>query len=138
MISGSIVSVMKKNIILSLLMLVMILIACDDRESKKTLFRKIDREIHNIGFENTITENDTLNILTLEYIYNGGGVAIADFNDDGLSDVFFTGNMVANQLYLNKGDLKFGNWSTEQMEVQRSNSGCEWRWIERHLRLCNH
>ncbi len=60
-----------------------------------------------ITFNNQIFENDTFNILTEEYIYNGGGVAVADFNRDSLPDLFFSGNMVPNRLYLNRGNLRF-------------------------------
>ncbi len=65
------------------------------------LFKKIDPKDSGIHFSNRISENDTMNILTFEYINNGGGVAMADFNNDSLVDVYFTGNHVANQLYLN-------------------------------------
>nr|WP_229220133.1 VCBS repeat-containing protein [Dyadobacter beijingensis] len=60
-----------------------------------------------IRFANRITENDTMNILSFEYVYNGGGVALGDFNNDSLPDVYFTGNTSPNKLYLNKGDFKF-------------------------------
>jgi hypothetical protein len=61
----------------------------------------------NISFSNLITESDSLNILTQANIYYGGGVGIADFNKDGLQDIYFAGNMVANKMYLNKGGFHF-------------------------------
>lgn len=69
-----------------------------------------------IDFENTVLEKDTINILTVQYMYHGGGVAVGDFNNDGLTDVFFSGNMVPNRLYLNKGNLHFED-VTEQAGV---------------------
>ncbi len=77
---------------------------CNQDEKLFTLLSPKHTSIH---FSNRITENDSVNILDNEYVYNGGGVAIADFNNDGLQDVYFTGNMVSNKLYLNKGDFKF-------------------------------
>jgi enediyne biosynthesis protein E4 len=79
----------------------------------KTQFKLLPDQTTGIEFSNTITEYDTFSILTFEYIYNGGGVGIGDFNNDGLSDIFFSGNMVENDLYLNLGDFKFKDVSEE-------------------------
>src|SRR4051812_19769205 len=75
-------------------------------------FKKLDADKTGIHFNNLITEKDSVNILDLEYVYNGGGVAVADFNGDGLQDLFFTGNEVGNKLYLNKGKMEFNDVST--------------------------
>ena len=72
-----------------------------------TLFELHSTKTTGIEFNNRIVESDTFNILTDEYIFNGGGVAVGDFNNDGLPDLYFTGNQVSNALYLNKGNLKF-------------------------------
>jgi len=60
-----------------------------------------------VDFENTIVENDSLNMFVNEYTYMGGGVGIGDFNKDGLPDIFFSGNQVSSRLFLNKGNMHF-------------------------------
>lgn len=75
------------------------------------LFKNPSPSDTGITFANTITETDDLNILDYLYFYNGGGVAIGDINNDELPDIFFTGNQIKNELYLNKGNLKFENIS---------------------------
>lgn len=80
-------------------------------EEKKAIDSKIFKSLNpdktGITFSNILTENDSLNYFTYAYIYMGGGVATGDINNDGLIDVYFTGNQVANKLYLNKGNLQF-------------------------------
>ena len=71
------------------------------------LFRKLSSSSTGIDFINQLTYSDTLTVLDFEYMFNGGGVALLDVNNDGLQDIFFTGNMVSCRLYLNKGNLKF-------------------------------
>lgn len=78
-------------------------------KSPDTLFELISPAHSGIEFENKITENDTINPFDVTNMYNGAGVGIADFNNDGLNDVYFAGNQVACQLYLNKGDFKFSD-----------------------------
>jgi len=87
-----------------------LLIAC---HKKQTLFNQISSSHSGITFSNTIIENDSINPADIVNVYNGGGVGIGDFNNDGLQDVFFSGNMVACKLYLNKGDFKFDDVTTK-------------------------
>src|SRR6056297_1747499 len=91
------------------LFLVLFCSSCDIKE--ETLFVLRSGQSTNIEFNNRIIETDSFNILTEEYIFNGGGVAIADFNNDNRNDILFTGNQVSNELYLNKGNFKFENIS---------------------------
>ena len=73
----------------------------------KNLFERVNSGQSGIHFNNSITENDTINPIDVTNIYNGGGVGVGDFNNDGLQDLYFTGNLVPNALYLNEGDFKF-------------------------------
>ncbi|WP_276168994.1 VCBS repeat-containing protein [Zobellia alginiliquefaciens] len=79
--------------------------SCSQKD--QTLFREIHPSESGLGFQNTLALTDSLTILDFEYMYNGAGVAVADFDLDGLQDVYFTGNMVSNRLYRNRGDFKF-------------------------------
>ena len=99
-------SIKIKAVFLSLSSLVL-LVNCSKEESGEKIFSTLDHSDTGIEFSNNLTENDSLNYFTYGYIYLGGGVATGDINNDGLVDVFFTGNQVSNKLYLNKGNLKF-------------------------------
>ncbi|NNE78372.1 MAG: VCBS repeat-containing protein, partial [Pricia sp.] len=76
-------------------------------QKPKTQFTKLDASDTGIDFNNELTETHKYNYFTYPYMYLGGGVSTGDINNDGLEDIFFTGNMVPNKLYLNKGNLKF-------------------------------
>ncbi|MEO6232449.1 MAG: CRTAC1 family protein [Ferruginibacter sp.] len=103
-------------------LLLLLLVGCTQK--KDTLFSSLHANETGIDFINRITDSDSTNILEYLYFYNGGGVALADFNNDGLADIYFTSNQQSNKLYLNKGNLKFeditdkagvqgkGNWKT--------------------------
>jgi hypothetical protein len=71
------------------------------------LFTQLSEDKTGVNFKNTFFNDGPLNLLNYIYFYNGGGVAIGDINNDGLQDIFFTGNMVHNRLFLNKGNFKF-------------------------------
>lgn len=71
------------------------------------IFRLLSSDSTGISFSNLIEENLNLNVLMYEYLYNGGGVAVGDLNQDGLDDIYFSANVGQNQLYLNEGNLKF-------------------------------
>jgi len=102
--------------------------------SGSTVFKIVASDHSGITFSNDITETPERSANFNDYHYNGSGVAIIDINNDGLQDVFFTGNDVSNQLYLNKGNLKFENitkqanlqsdrWSTGVTVVDINNDG---------------
>jgi len=88
-----------------LLLILFLLTAC--KQTPKTLFISIPASQSGIDFNNKIVENDSVNSIDLENVYNGGGVGVGDFNHDGLPDLYFTGNEVSSRLYLNKGNFSF-------------------------------
>ncbi len=75
--------------------------------NSSTLFQSLNSSETGIDFANNLNYDRNFNIYRYRNFYNGGGVAIGDINNDGLPDIYFTGNMVRNKLYLNKGNFKF-------------------------------
>ncbi|WP_445381135.1 VCBS repeat-containing protein [Robiginitalea sp. IMCC43444] len=93
---------MKKT--LYILLSVSVFWACKENASQ---FQEVNPDATGVAFSNDLKETDALNILDYLYFYNGGGVAVGDINQDGLPDLYFSGNQVKNKLYLNKGNLQF-------------------------------
>ena len=99
----------KKSMLKNYLIIALTFLFLSNCQQEKPLFEPISATDSGIDFINQISETDTLNPLRFEYIYNGAGVGVADFNNDGLTDVYFAGNQVSGELYLNKGDFHFEN-----------------------------
>lgn len=94
----------------SLAPLVALVLACGkgaETTSTRPLFKLLSPNQTGITFANTIPTSDSINVLTNVYLYNGGGVGVGDIDNDGLPDIFFTGNMVSSRLYLNRGNMRF-------------------------------
>lgn len=91
-------------------------------DNEPTLFEKLSPEQTGITFNNRITPSDTLNNFNYPFTYHGGGVGIGDINNDGLPDLYLTGNMTTSRLYLNKGNMQFKD-ITESAGVQTD------RWV---------
>lgn len=85
---------------------VTIIFACS-KPAEKKLFEEQLPEKTGIDFENKVIQSQDNHVLNYPYYFNGGGVVVGDINNDGLEDVYFSGNIVANRLYLNKGDFQF-------------------------------
>lgn len=84
-----------------------------NKELRTQGFEEISANQSGIAFSNDIAISETFNYNTFPYIYMGAGVALGDINNDGLTDLFLTGNMTPNKLYLNKGDMTFDDISQE-------------------------
>lgn len=115
--------------------------ACNPKKTAPPLFELMDKT--GINFTNTVTNSKDMNIFTYRNFYNGGGVGIADINNDSLPDVFLTSNMGPNKLFLNKGNFTFedisakagitgnGEWSTGVVMVDINQDG----WLDMYV--CN-
>ncbi len=98
-----------------------LLYSCKTKEVK-TVFTLLDSKTTGIDFKNISVENEQINILTYEYLYNGGGVAVGDINNDGLKDIYFTSNNQENKLFLNRGNMKFEDITA------KAGAGCKEGW----------
>ncbi|WP_415374171.1 VCBS repeat-containing protein [Patiriisocius sp. Uisw_017] len=101
-----------------IVLILLFILSCKDKETAKkkeieafstipTLFTLLNQEESGFYFMNEVNQSEAFNIMTYEYFYNGGGVGIGDINNDGLPDIFMTGNTFGGRLYLNKGNLEF-------------------------------
>jgi len=100
-----------------LLLIIVSLTGCNRKESKQDskvatadnnhLFTLLGSKSTGIDFVNEVTDGEKFNVITYRNFYNGGGVAIGDINNDGLTDIYFTANQKKNKLYLNKGNFVF-------------------------------
>ncbi|MEM8526485.1 MAG: VCBS repeat-containing protein [Bacteroidota bacterium] len=127
---------------LFLLSLLYILSSCQ-KQKQAPLFEQMSSKTTAISFNNEVKNAEGFNIFNYRNFYNGGGVAIGDINNDGLSDIFLTANMGSNKLYLNQGNWQFQDiseqagiqqtdkWSTGVVMVDINNDG----WLD--IYVCN-
>ena len=112
------------------------IVSCkQSKDDANDLFESVGSKHTNINFKNIVPVNQLTNSFVYEYVYDGGGVAVGDINNDGLDDIYLTSNLESNALYLNLGDLKFRNiteisktkgnrgWTTGTNMVDINNDG---------------
>ncbi|WKX76496.1 FG-GAP repeat domain-containing protein [Zobellia laminariae] len=92
-----------------------------NKKASATRFISVDQNDSKLIFNNKLIENDSINIMDNEFVYNGAGVALGDLNGDGLDDIFFAGNQVENKLFLNLEELKFKD-VTEAAHITKTDS----------------
>ena len=103
------------------LCILMLIPACQQPQPPsppEQVFTSLSFSESGIDFQNTIEETETSNYYQYMYSYIGGGVAAADFNKDGLEDLFFISNSFDNKLYLNQGKLTFLDY-TQQAGIEK-------------------
>ena len=125
-----------RNNIFIIMLLASLLSACTSHEkAPDTMFETLDNKRTGIDFSNDLSYNKEFNLFKYMYFYNGSGVGAADFNNDGLTDLFFGSNQHDNKLYLNLGGIKFkditkeagipedGGWTTGVSVIDINNDG---------------
>ncbi|MFY0685952.1 MAG: VCBS repeat-containing protein [Cyclobacteriaceae bacterium] len=122
---------------------VILIWGCSHKSDSDYLFVQIDSLKSGIGFSNDLANAEEFTIVDYLYYYNGGGVGIGDFNNDGLQDIYFTSSEQDNALYINKGNLQFeditttsgtaspGSWKTGVAIVDINNDGFEDIYVSR-------
>nr|WP_245889594.1 VCBS repeat-containing protein [Cecembia rubra] len=105
---------LKNSIYVGSLLSIMV-ISCQEKETenKDFLFEKVESSYSGVHFRNDLKFDEKFNIFTYRNFYNGGGVALGDVNNDGLIDIYLTSNQGENKLYLNEGDFKFRDITSE-------------------------
>ncbi|WP_299530142.1 VCBS repeat-containing protein [Ulvibacterium sp.] len=98
---------------LGVLFLFLLFLGCSKNKDQQKKFIHLNPTVTGITFANQITENDSINVVNFQYCYNGGGVGIGDFDQNGLPDIVFSGNQVSSRIYLNQGGLTFTDVSED-------------------------
>jgi len=101
-------------------LIILIFFSCSSEKDQDFPFDNLKSEQSGIQFSNDLVDTDSFNIMQYLYYYNGGGVAAGDLNNDGLVDLYFTGNQVNDALYFNKGNLTFSDVS-ESSGINKNN-----------------
>ncbi|MCB0549916.1 MAG: CRTAC1 family protein, partial [Phaeodactylibacter sp.] len=111
--------------------------SCSGNRGEEYQFQLLRKEATGLDFQNELRQTPEFNALNYAYYFNGGGIAAADFNQDGLEDLFFTSNMGPNKLFLNRGGFQFedvtevagmagmGGWTSGASVVDINNDGLQ-------------
>lgn len=126
----------RKNIcVWVVLLLVVIMGGCKSPVKETPLFKVLKPDATGLDFSNNLHPTEQFNVFNYMYFYNGAGIGAGDFNNDGLTDLFFASNQGENKLYLNTGHLHFkdvtkeagipqdGGWSTGVSVADVNNDG---------------